>query len=481
MWKLEEKLPARGVKFYFIIKQDIPEKEHALWQEAVLRSSPLSQWFTRVQFEYSDHPTLIRDWQGWNLIKIFCPDAHISIKLSEAKSFYKEVFAQFSEWFIKLCLERRIECKPYDFRILFRLRPPEKPGEFVPIPSLNDISRKIVSPPNILPNPPLTPEAMFDLAQINTFSGKAFEEVLKYVEEKKWKLYGGYGIRTEKDANTYEFDTLPPDSSEEVESVQSLQGELSYELILYSKEKAPSDFNNAVKVLLARLQRYGVIDNEKVQHVFSNPDRYFEAAQLCSRFVLKFDVKEVGLSSERGKALDFVKKQLQKELADKEYHLYGVVSYTLTDEDLKRIEAVLDNIVYFRNTARDALYVRLYIHLVASDYERIIEIARGTDEILSSHKIIDLNGWPAIATDIEDAKKRWESAASDLAKDGRKAISYLFLREISAIPLQVFLDVRESVYKELNKSAEWASIVTIITSDNLQYSRYGCYVFGTRA
>jgi hypothetical protein len=57
---LENNFRARGVKFYFIIKQEIPEKEHNSWQEAV-HSSLLSKWFKRVQFEYFNHPALINE------------------------------------------------------------------------------------------------------------------------------------------------------------------------------------------------------------------------------------------------------------------------------------------------------------------------------------------------------------------------------------------------------------------------------------
>jgi hypothetical protein len=477
MWASEKKLPARGVKFYFIIKQDIPEKERAFWQEAVLRSSPLSQWFTRVQFEYSDHPTLISDWQGWNLIKIFCPDAHIPIKPSEAKSFYKEVFIQFSQWFVKLCRDRKIECKPYDFRILFRLHPPESSGEFVPIPPLNDISRKIVSPPNVLPNPPSTPEAMLDLAQQNNqVSGKEFEVLLKSVEEKKMKLYGAYGIRTEEHASTYEFDIVPREPSEEAESMRSLQGELLHELILQSQRTAPPDFNEIVNTLLARLLEDGVIDAEKVQHIVSNPGDYSQTRQGCVRFVLKFDLKKWSPGSELGRALDVAKKRLQKEFAGRGYNLYGAISYKLTDEDLTRIEAVMGNIVYFRNARRDELFANVYMLFLDNNYERIIEIARKTDEILNSHKIIDFSKSPDAATDIEDAKRRWDSAASDLVRDGGKVTSFYFLREISGVPLQVFIDARESLCKELKEIAAHVGIRVTITSDIDPYNRYGCYV-----
>ena len=482
MWTLEKKLPARGVKFYFITKQDIPEKERTLWQEAVSRSSPLSKWFKRVQFEYSGQPALISDWQGWNLIKIFCPDAHISMKPSEAKSSYKEIFERFSDWFIKLCRDKRIECKPYDFRILFRLHPPESDGEFAPIPPLSDIAKKVVSPPTLTLNPPATPEEILELAKRTLpLSGQAYEEVLKYAEKKNLKVYSGYGVRTEEDANTYEFDILLPDQSKEVESMRSLQGELYHELILQCQEKVPPDFNNIVRALLTKLIQNGVIDSKKVEHVYNNPDDYFETTQWRARFVLKFDLKKWSPDSELGRALDVVKKQLQKELTGTKYYLYGAISYKLTDEDLPKIEEVIENIIYFKNAKHDDLFANLSILLVDSNYEKIIEIARKTDKILNSHKVIDLDTSPGMATDIEDAKKRWNSAISDAVRDGRKVASFMFFRELSGVPLQVFTGAQESLYEELNKIAGETHITITLTSDNQQSTRYGCYVASSKA
>jgi len=336
---IENKFPARGVKFYFIVKQDIPEKEHNSWQDLILRSGPLSQWFNGAQFEYSNHPTLISDYKSWNLIKIFCPEAHILIKVSEINSTYVEIFIQFSEWFIKFCRDRRIECKLYDFRILFRLSPPESACEFVPIPSLSDIFRKVVSPPTILPNPPKTPVEMFALAQ-TSLSGKAFEITLQYAKKNKIKVYGSYGFRTEKDSNTYELDMVMPTQSDDIESIQSLQGELWHSLILQSREKPPTDFNSVVNTLLTKLLQYGAIDSPKLKHIYSNPGDYVEETQWCRRFVLKFDLKKWSPDSEQSRALDVSKKQLQKELVGTKYSLYGTVSYKLTNEDLPRIEEV---------------------------------------------------------------------------------------------------------------------------------------------
>jgi hypothetical protein len=477
---IDKIIPARGVKFYFLINQNIPEKERNSWQETISRSSPLSKWFRRVQFEYSDHPALISDWQGWNLIKIFCPDAHISMKPAEAKSCYKEMFVQFSEWFIKICGDRRIECKPYDFRVLFRLCPPENPGEFVPIPSLSDISRKVVSPPTNLPDPPTTPEALFDLAQ-KIIPGKAFEELLKYSEKSKIKVYGGYGLRTEEHANTYEIDTVLPDQSDEIELIRGLKGELSHELILQSQEKAPTDFNKVVNLLLTILLQNGVIDSKKIGHIYANPSDYVDVIQLRKRFILKFDLKKWGPASELLKALDIVKKQIQKELAGTTYYLYGAVSYKLTDEDLTKMEAVIENIIYFRNSEHDDLFTNMSIFLVDSTYERIVEIARKTDEILRSSKIIDFDELPSAATNIEDAKKRWNSAASDLIRDGRNITSFMFYREISGVPLEVFTNAQEALFKEFNKIAREAHFNVTLTTDNQNSVAYGCYVVGPKS
>jgi hypothetical protein len=475
MWASEAKLPARGVKFYFIIKQNIPKKEHQSWQDTIMRLSPLFRWFKRVEFGYSDHPTLINDWKGWNLVKIFCPDTNISIKPSDVESSYKEIFVKFSEWFVKLCKDRKIECKPYDFRILFRLRPSETPDEFVPCPSLQSIAKFFVSPPSLVSYPPVTLDTVLSLAS-KSLSIEATEVVIKYAEEKNLKVYVGYGIRTEEDANTYELDISLPNKSEEVESMRSLPGELWHELILQSPEKAPPDFNNVVKALLTKLLQYEVIDSKKLEHIYQNPSDYVETTQWQRRFILKFDLKMVDLNDEKIKRLDLVKKGFQKELVGSKYYLFGAFFYKLAEEDLTKIEKVIENIIYFRNAKRDALFTNISIFLVDSTYERIIEIARKSDEILNSHKIIDLDILPEAAIDIEDAKKRWSSAMSDSVRDGRRVTSFMLFREINGVPLQIFMNVQEALCKELKTIAVEANINATITSDNQSSIRYGCYI-----
>lgn len=413
MWTSEKKLKARGVKFYFIIKQDVPKREHFLWQDAIAHSSPLSKYFRRVDFGYfgySGDTAFISEWRGWNLIKVFCSDARISLRSSEVKSFYNKIFLQFLEWFIKFCRDRKVECKSYDFRILFRLHPSESHGEFVPIPSLDEVARKVVSPPSLLPNPPATPEEMFDFAKrTDVLSPEGFEVVLQQSEKAHLEAYGSYGIRTEEDANTYEFDILtPPGLPRNAELEKNLQGELCYRLILQSHEKATPDFNSIVRALLTKMLQNSVIDDKKIEHIYNNPDDYFVAIPYGTRFMLKFDLKKWDWDSELGKALDLSKKDIQRELKGTQYSLYGAIFYELTDEDLKRIEEVIEDIGYFKYTNRDELFVNLAITLVDSTYDRVIEIARKTDEILNSHKIIDLDTSPGTATDIEDAKKTVE-------------------------------------------------------------------------
>ena len=180
---------------------------------------------------------------------------------------------------------------------------------------------------------------MFALAQ-TSLSGKAFEITLQYAKKNKIKVYGSYGFRTEKDSNTYELDMVMPTQSDDIESIQSLQGELWHSLILQSREKPPTDFNSVVNTLLTKLLQYGAIDSPKLKHIYSNPGDYVEETQWCRRFVLKFDLKKWSPDSEQSRALDVSKKQLQKELVGTKYSLYGTVSYKLTNEDLPRIEEV---------------------------------------------------------------------------------------------------------------------------------------------
>jgi hypothetical protein len=490
MLSSQKKLMVRGVKFYFITKQDLPKDQHAWWQEAVLRSNPLAKWFDPIQFEYSEHPTLITDWQDWNLIKIFCSETHFSIKVSEVESFYKEVFSKFSEWFNKLCRDRRIDCKPYDFRVLFRLHPLESPEEFVPIPFLNDIYKKIVSPPQkvesspgILISPPRTPEEMFNYAKKALYiSDQMFEIMLQSAKKDRIKVFGSYGVRNEKDSNTYEFDMVMPSLSEEVAFIKNLKGEPYHQLILQFQGEVTRDFNNIVRSLIAELLQNGLIDNKKIEEINNNPGEYFEMLHWRTRFILKFDIRKMDLSGKSGMALDFVKKHIQKQLKDTTSSLFGVFSYKLSNDDLTKIEEVKNSIVYFKKAKPEDLFTNFVVILVDRTYDRIVEIARKTDEILSSHKIIDLNSSPSRATNIEDAKQRWISAVSDCEKNRDEVASFIFFKEIIGIPLQHFTSVQESLKNELSKIAVETSINVTITSDNQPTNtRYGCYVTSTKA
>ena len=213
---LEKPLPARGVKLYFVVKQEIREEERSLWQNAISRSTPLAKWFGQVEFHYSDHPALVNDCRGWNLVKVLCTSSNVLVKPSKAESSYNQIFQQFSTWFTQFCQGKGMECKPYDLRILFRLHPPEALGEFVPIPSLDDLVEQVVSPPNVMsiPDPPATPEEMLDSAKMtDVFGGQAVDGVIQHAAKYGWEVYAGYGIRTEEHANTYELDTLVPSAA----------------------------------------------------------------------------------------------------------------------------------------------------------------------------------------------------------------------------------------------------------------------------
>jgi len=239
----DKPLPARGVKLYFIVNQDIQEGERSSWRDAVSRSSPLANWFGRVDFAHFGRPTLISPWLGWNLVKILCVGTHILVKPSEAKSAYNQIFQQSSTWFARFCGDRGIECRPYDFRVLFRLHPPENPGEFVTIPSLDGVVGQVVSPTSLMSmaDPPANPEEMLRFAETTgVLGGQALGVAIQHAARCGWEVYAGYGVRTEESANTYELDTLEPSTRPaDAESMQSLQGELSARPISESGEEAP--------------------------------------------------------------------------------------------------------------------------------------------------------------------------------------------------------------------------------------------------
>lgn len=471
----ENALLARGVKLYFICRQDIPDEDHATWQEAVSLASPLRTWFGGIEFEYSDHPDLISDWQGWNLVKIFCPHARVSVKPSEARLFYENVFVRLSEWFSKLCEDRGIDCKPYDFRILFRLHPPEDPQQFVPIPSLDGISAKLVSPQATLTRPPLTLVDMLERVQ-EVVSRRKLDELLAYAEREGLTLYADYGIRSEHNSDVCQFYILVPGASGEIQTMQSLQGDLYHELILHSTDAALADFEGIANALLTRLVQNGAIDNQKAEQARGNLHDHLLTGQGHTRFAIRFDIKESGMNSELMRAVDLTKKAVQKELQATPYHLYGAVSYALTDADLGRIEEILEEVPHFRTASRDSLCLSLCISMVVSDYNRALEAARRTDEIIQRHMLPELPESAFAPTDIEDAKRRWDSAASEQTQQGRTVRSYIFIRSVSAIPIQAFLDTREPVYEEFSRLAERLDIGATITSDSFVYSSWGCYV-----
>ena len=136
---------------------------------------------------------------------------------------------------------------------------------------------------------------------------------------------------------------------------------------------------------------------------------------------------------------------------------------------------MISGIVFFRNVKQDDLFTNVSISLDDNTYASIIEVAKKANEILILHKIVNID----TTTDIEDAKKRWNSAASNLMRGGRRATSFIFIIEIFGLPLQMFMADRESLYCEFNKIAQTTHITTTITSDNQMKSvKYGYYVAG---
>ena len=193
------------------------------------------------------------------------------------------------------------------------------------------------------------------------------------------------------------------------------------------------------------------------------------------RFLLPFDVYKTPASL--FVALNATKKELQKELENTRYKLYGIFSYALGDGEFGKIEDIISGIEYFRTSKPENLSINLSLSFRANSYEKIISILKETDNILKENKIHD-------PVDIEDAKKRYHDAISDFKKEYKLDSKiddlsglidfYVYLRFISGIPLTDFLRVRKSLDEQLFKKSE--KLTVTVTTDVLATSSYGCYI-----
>jgi len=490
MWLFEKKFKVRGIKFYFIVKPEIQKNERLLWKNAISKSSPLCNYFQRIDVgDFSSKG--MDEWKNWKMIKIFCYNSSILLKPSDIEQFYNKIFVEFSDWFIKFCKNEKVECRAYDFRIIFRISPLESPTEFIPIPSLKEISLKVVSPTDSLPNPPKTTEEMLQFARkITPLNSKGFDATLNF--SKKGIVYSSFGLRNEKDANTYELEMIIPTERTNCTAKGKLKGKLVYNLILETKNRRDVDFNKTIRLLLKKLEINQIISVDTGKNILNKLDDYITEGAIGkttanTRFVFTHEVMDV--PEELRVQLDLTKKQFQKELKNTKYSLYGVVSYELTDDDLDKIKDAIKEIVYFQNMKQDDLSINLHIELLDNSYEKIIAIIKKTDKILNSAGILDIKKSPNMATDLEDAKNRYNVAISDFKRDFKLSastntedlakkgtVSFIFLREVRGIPLLTFLRSRKLLYNGLYKIAKDTSIRVTLTSDVLFSSTHGCYI-----
>jgi len=192
---------------------------------------------------------------------------------------------------------------------------------------------------------------------------------------------------------------------------------------------------------------------------------------------------------EWGMRLNRAKKEFQKKFRNSEYSLYGIASYTLTEDDLtKDADNLIKEIFYFRHMKKDDLAINLNIILLDNSCEQIIGIARKADEILDLNNIINLRDAPNMATNIGDAKRRYDAAVADFMRDfgltssginkfiESGLITFMFFKWVEGIDLQTFLSARELLYAELRRISKDADIVATLTSDTLGGCNYGCFI-----
>jgi len=264
----EKKLKARGVKFYFIIKREIPVNGQLWWKHTIATSSPLCKYFRVIDVGDFTSRGMV-GWEGWKLVKIMCWDTGIVLEPAEVESFYDDMFKEFSNWFAELCERANVESEAYDFRVLIRISPQEDRGEFVGIPSLKAISAKVVSPAALLPVVPQNPEEMLEFAiKTSRLSPEGVNRLCEICDARNFAVYCSYGVRTEDDSNTLEFDMV------HIGPKGRLEGKLTYSLILETSRARDRDFDKVVVLLLERFKKNQVLGSQLVKSIMNDLDKY---------------------------------------------------------------------------------------------------------------------------------------------------------------------------------------------------------------
>ncbi len=212
----EKRFLGRGVKFYFIVNSSIPMVQWHLWKIDMNTESPLADYYQRI--DVSDYVSGgFGKWKNWKQVKVVALHASFKIKSSRAEKYYYAMFKNFTSWFINYCKIKGIECRVYDFQMLYKLEPEEKSGEFCPVPSLRKIANEIIRPPVSLPTPPNTGEEIVSLALKQTALNKrALDAMINAVKLKYGSAYIGLPMLQVKDANTGELELFVAEPGMEV-------------------------------------------------------------------------------------------------------------------------------------------------------------------------------------------------------------------------------------------------------------------------
>lgn len=261
-----------------------------------------------------------------------------------------------------------------------------------------------------------------------------------------------------------------------------LKGELTYYLILDKNSKRTQDFDDQIEKLLDKLVERVIITKQEKLKIKRDLNNFVNVIEGIphTRFSIGWDMDK----SVNDSKLDLLKKELQKELKLNKYDLHGVVSYKLTKEDIKKIENIQTQILYFKDTKPEELSINLKIEMTDSSYDKIISIIQEINKLSTTFKKFTLK------TDIEDAKRRYNQAILDF-KLGNKIdanlsineiskkwkIDFAFILEMNGYPLPEFLKITPSFFEKIKKLAKETKIDMELTSDVLPYSKHGCYIF----
>src|SRR5271157_972734 len=190
----EAPLKIRNVRFYILVHALLSKERQTHLASELSSSASLKSYFRNVDVSYQLN--LVKE--NWTCVKISCHGADRRIKPSDSTEFYARLSEDYLEHAGALFKRETLDWELYDFRVFFRIYPPEKTQEYIPLPPLADISKKIPGHPSEPSTPKNYDEMLEYLRKVSPIDKTTEEMFIRTTEEDNLMIYGSFGIQGSK-------------------------------------------------------------------------------------------------------------------------------------------------------------------------------------------------------------------------------------------------------------------------------------------